>query len=426
MEDRWLKPRDFNDEEAKEQYKRCLSCKVPMCQTGCPTNMRIRDFIFELKNDNIQEAAKIISECSSLSNICSVVCHHEKQCEGHCVLGRRFKPIPCGHLERYVQNNTSYKRKIEKNIDTNVAIIGAGPAGLAAAKELALNGATVTIFEAENYAGGVMTYGIPSYRLDYSDVLKVVNEVIDLGVTIKFNCKLKESDILKLKENYKYVFVAIGLTNVKKLNINGENKIGVYDALRLLKQSNEFIKLNVGIQPKLDGNVIVVGAGNVAMDAARSAWRLGAKKVTVVYRRSIEEAPASKHEIEDAKNEGVEFKFLTNPVEILGNDHVTGVKCEIMQLSDPDETGRKKPIGSNEFIELNCDYIISAIGQMPENIFDSNKIELNHGYIVGDNLKTNIEGIYTGGDIYLGAQTVVKAMKNGRDFAKIVIENEIK
>lgn len=424
MDNLWNKPLDYNDEEAKLEASRCLSCKKPMCQTGCPTGMRIRDFILEIKNDNLEEAAKIIDSCSSLSNICSVVCPHENQCMGHCILGKKGKPINCGKLEKYVQNKVHYVREKSKANNIKVAVIGGGPAGLACSKELLLNGFDVTIYEAQNYLGGVMTYGIPSYRLDYSDVLRISDEITSLGAKIIYNTKLMESDILKLKETYKYIFIATGLTKVRKLGIPNDNIEGVYDALDFLMKSNMAIKLNLGEAPKLSGTVVVVGAGNVAMDAARSAIRLGASKTIIAYRRSIEEAPATKHEINDAINEGVEFKFLTNPVEVLGSDKVTGVKCEVMKLTEPDESGRRRPVGTNEYITIDCDYIISAIGQIPDDIYDSKIIETDHNYIKATNLKTNVDNIFVGGDIYLGAKTVVQAMRCGREVASYIIELE--
>lgn len=424
MDNLWNKPLDYNDEEAKLEASRCLSCKKPMCQTGCPTGMRIRDFILEIKNDNLEEAAKIIDSCSSLSNICSVVCPHENQCMGHCILGKKGKPINCGKLEKYVQNKVHYVREKSEANNIKVAVIGGGPAGLACSKELLLNGFDVTIYEAQNYLGGVMTYGIPSYRLDYSDVLRISDEITSLGAKVIYNTKLMESDILKLKETYKYIFIATGLTKVRKLGIPNDNIEGVYDALDFLMKSNMAIKLNLGEAPKLSGTVVVVGAGNVAMDAARTAVRLGASKTIIAYRRSIEEAPATKHEINDAINEGVEFKFLTNPVEVLGSDKVTGVKCEVMKLTEPDESGRRRPVGTNEYITIDCDYIISAIGQIPDDIYDSKIIETDHNYIKATNLKTNVDNIFVGGDIYLGAKTVVQAMRCGRDVASYIIELE--
>lgn len=421
MTDKWLAPKDFTDEEAKIEANRCLSCKRPLCQTGCPTDMRIRDFILAIKQDNLDEASRIIAGCSSLSNICSLVCPHENQCVGHCVLGRMNKPIQVGRLERYVQNKTRYEKEIQDKKNWKIAVVGAGPAGLSAAKELLSYGFKVDIYEKEKIAGGVMTYGIPSYRLEYKDVLRIVDEVRRLGGNFFYGRKLLESDIIALRDVYDYVFVSTGLTKVRKLGIPNDNLEGVYDALDFLTQMNYAVKLKEGALPKLFGTVVVVGAGNVAMDAARSAVRLGADNVIIAYRRSLEEAPATKHEIHDATLEGVEFKFLTNPVEVLGTERVTGVRCEIMRLTEPDESGRRRPVGTNEFIEIPCDFIISAIGQIPEDIYNEGKIATDHGYICAEKLKTNIDRVYTGGDIYLGAKTVVAAMRCGREFAETVL-----
>lgn len=422
MEDKWLAPKDFTDEEAKLEASRCLSCKNPFCQSGCPTGMRIRDFIYQIKQDNLEEASRIIAGCSSLSNICSVVCLHENQCVGHCILNRKNQPIQVGRLERYVQNKTNFKKEKQEKKNAKIAVIGAGPAGLAAAKELLSFGFSVDIYEREKVAGGVMTYGIPSYRLDYSDVLRIYEEVKALGGCFIFGKKMLESDILKLRDSYDYVFVATGLTKVRKLGIPKDTLEGVYDALDFLRQMNYAVKLNEGTLPVLYGTVVVVGAGNVAMDAARSAVRLGADKVIIAYRRSLEEAPATRHEIHEAVEDGVEFKFLTNPTEVLGDTRVTGVRCEIMKLLEPDESGRRRPAGTGEYTDISCDFIISAIGQIPEDIYNEGILKTDCGYLCAENLKTNVDKIYTGGDIYLGAKTVVEAMRCGRDFARRVLE----
>lgn len=422
MEDKWLAPKDFTDEEAKLEASRCLSCKNPFCQSGCPTGMRIRDFIYQIKQDNLEEASRIIAGCSSLSNICSVVCLHENQCVGHCILNRKNQPIQVGRLERYVQNKTNFRKEKQEKKNAKIAVIGAGPAGLAAAKELLSFGFSVDIYEREKVAGGVMTYGIPSYRLDYSDVLRIYEEVKALGGCFIFGKKMLESDILKLRDSYDYVFVATGLTKVRKLGIPKDTLEGVYDALDFLRQMNYAVKLNEGTLPVLYGTVVVVGAGNVAMDAARSAVRLGADKVIIAYRRSLEEAPATRHEIHEAVEDGVEFKFLTNPTEVLGDTRVTGVRCEIMKLLEPDESGRRRPAGTGEYTDISCDFIISAIGQIPEDIYNEGILKTDCGYLCAEDLKTNVDKIYTGGDIYLGAKTVVEAMRCGRDFARRVLE----
>lgn len=425
----WNKPKDLTKEEAMLEAKKCLSCKNPLCETGCPISMRIRDFIKEIKNDNLPLARQIIDSISPLSNICSVVCDHEAQCMGHCVRNKMKTkdPVNCGALEKYVQNNTkTIFEKDNKLSNLKVLVIGGGPAGIAASKYLLLLGAKVDLVEKESYLGGVLTYGIPSYRLEYKDILKQEDDLKALGCNIKYNTFLKESDILAFKDKYDYIYISTGLTKVKKLGIPNDDNKNCLNALEFLKSVNEDIKINNKEPKHLNGKVLVVGAGNVAMDAARTARRLTDKDVIIVYRRSLEEAPASKKEIEDAKNEGIIFKFLTNPVSVYvdENSNLTGLKCEIMKLAEPDESGRRKPVGTNEFIDINCDYVISAIGQNPDkSLYDLNQIETDYGYIkANDSFMTNIDNIYVGGDITLGAKTVVEAERCAKEFVKAILK----
>lgn len=420
----WKMEEGLTTEEAILEANRCLSCKNPRCETGCPTSMRIRDFIKEMKNNNLEGAYDIIQECSSLPYICSIVCPHERQCIGHCILGIKGKPINCGGLERYVVEHVNKPLSVEKVCQKRVAIIGAGPAGVSCAKELAEKGCQVDIYEATHYFGGVMAYGIPSYRLDKSKVDRIQNELRDLGVKIHYNYKLKESEILELKKTYDAVFIATGLTKSKKLGIPKENLPGVYDALEYLRLVNSEIKYQDGVMPVLKGVTVVLGAGNVAMDAARSAAR-GGSKVYVVYRRSRQEAPATKHEIACAEAEGVTFQFLNSPVEILGEEKVTGIRVELMELGEPDASGRRRPVGTKQYKDIPCDNVISAIGQDPEDIYDSGQLSTDHRYLVCDDLKTNVEGIYAGGDIVLGAKTVVEAMVCGRKVAKMILDDQV-
>lgn len=403
------------------EAKRCLSCKVPRCQTGCPTGMQIRDFILKIKENDLMGAGEVIRNCSSLSTICSVVCPHEKQCIGHCILNVKKAPINIGRLEQFVFDNINYQEKVEHVSNKKVVIIGTGPASIACALELVIKGVKVTLFEAEPHFGGVLSYGIPNFRLETKRVKDLEDKLLSLGVEILYNKKLSEEDIINLKETYDDVFVGIGLTNVRKLGIPNEDSKGVYDALKLLKQANYFFKYNEGEAPKLNGTTIVVGAGNVAMDAARMAVRLNSDKVIIVYRRSLEEAPANKIEIEEAMQEGVEFKFLTNPSEVIvESGAVKGIKCEIMELGDLDDSGRRKPIGSGKFIEIPCDNIVSAIGQVPEPLFKG-KFKTDKGNLICDDMQTSIPHIYAGGDIVLGAKTVVEAQKCGRIAAKRIL-----
>ena len=428
----WNKPNDLTRDEAINMANKCLSCKNPLCESGCPISMRIRDFIAEIKNNNLAKAREIIDSISPLSNICSVVCDHEAQCMGHCVRNKMKTPDPvnCGALEKYVQNNTEGKASITDTLKgVKVLVVGSGPAGIAASIYLLKMGALVDMVEKESYLGGVATYGIPSYRLDYKDILAKEEELKELGCNIKYNTFLKESDILSLKDKYDYIFISTGLTKVKKLGIPNDDNPNCLSALEFLKNVNEDVKINKVNPKRLDGKVLVVGAGNVAMDAARTAKRLTDKEVIIVYRRSIEEAPASKKEIEDAKAEGIIFKFLTNPVEVyVKDDKLTGLKCEVMKLSELDSSGRRKPVGTGEFIDIECDYVISAIGQNPDKeLYDKNEIETDYGYIKADsNFKTNIDNIYVGGDITLGAKTVVEAEKTAKDFVNAILNKEQK
>ncbi len=413
----------YTKEEALLEAKRCLSCKNPRCETGCPTSMKIRDFIKELKNENITEAANIISECSSLSAICSRVCHHEKQCVGHCILNAKGKPIEIGKLERFINDEVGIPYNKADEITGNVAVIGGGPASISCAKVLAQNGVNVTLFDNNKYLGGVMVTGIPNFRLNKDIVANYYNELKELGVLINLNTEITYDDIIHMKDEYDFIFLGTGLTKVKKLQALKEDLEGIYDALDLLKISNLASKYNIGDLPKLSGKTIVIGAGNVAMDASRMALRLGSSEVSIVYRRSIDEAPASKAEIDEALHDGVIFKFLTNPVKVIGDIKVQKLLCEKMILEDADETGRRTPVGSNDFFEIECDNIISAIGQNPDNLYANKDIETNGGYLIinPETYETSDSKIYAGGDIALGPQTVVKAMVSGRVAAKEII-----
>lgn len=419
----WNMTCGFTDEEAKLEASRCLCCKNPSCEKGCPAGIHIRDFIKEIKNGNLKQANEIIYESSTLPYICSIVCPHERQCAGHCILGVKRTPIHCGKLERYVVEKISSTSKIEGQSQKRVAIVGAGPAGISCAIELAKKGVQVEIFENASHIGGIMTYGIPSYRLEFSKIDQISSELKRLKVKIHLNSKMNESGIIKLKETFDAVFIANGLMTSKQLGIPKENIKGSYDALDYLRKVNEDIKLGQEKHIKLTGRIVVIGAGNVAMDAARCAARDGAE-VWVVYRRSRNEAPATKHEIACAEDEGVQFHFLKNPVEILGTEQVTGVRVEIMELGTPDSSGRRRPVGTGVYEEIACNGIIRAIGQDPENIYDKSILATDHNYLVCEDLKTNIDGIYAGGDIVLGAKTVVEAMVCGRKVAELILNQE--
>ena len=311
-----------------------------------------------------------------------------------------------------------------------VAIVGAGPAGLTAAKELLKKGITVDIYEKENFAGGVMAFGIPAFRIKYENVKKYVDPVIKLGGNFIYNQDLKESDFLELAKKYDYVYLAFGLTKVRHLGIPGDNVEGSLNALDFLRQFNFDDKLGINHdRPKLHGTVIVVGAGNVAMDGARCAVRAGAEKTIILYRRDRSEAPCTPSEMKDAEKDGVILKFLSNPVELISeNGKLKTVKYEVMKLGDMDESGRRRPVGTGVYETIDVDYIISAIGQTPdESVWNAKVIETDHDYIkgiknYGEAFQTNIDNIFTGGDIIKGAKTIGVATKCGKDFAKYVLE----
>ncbi len=311
-----------------------------------------------------------------------------------------------------------------------IAIIGAGPAGLAAAKDLLTAGHSVDIYERENFAGGVMAFGIPAFRIKMEAVMRSVTPVQELGGNFIFGKDLKESDFLNLAKEYDYVYLAFGLTKVRHLGIPGDDLEGSLNALEFLRDFNFEDKLNLlNSKPSLHGTAVMVGAGNVAMDVARCAVRSGAERTYIVYRRDRAEAPCTPREMEEAEADGVVCKFLTNPVEIIGeNGHVTAVKCEIMTLGEPDASGRKSPVGTGEYTTIACDYVISAIGQIPDQaVWNVGEIATDHGYVkavanYGEAFQTSVSNIFTGGDVVKGAKTIGVALKCGKDFAKYVNE----
>jgi len=318
---------------------------------------------------------------------------------------------------------------IKKSKRPKIAIVGAGPAGLTAAKELLKKKFIVDIYEKENFAGGVMAFGIPAFRIKYDNVKKFITPVEELGGTFYYGQDLKESDFLELARKYDYVYLAFGLTKVRTLGIPGDNIEGSLNALEFLRQFNFDDKLGLTHdKPKLHGTVIVVGAGNVAMDGARCAVRSGADKTIILYRRDRSEAPCTPSEMKDAEKDGVELKFLSNPVELISKDNkLVAVKYEVMKLGDKDESGRRRPVGTGKFETINADYIISAIGQIPdESVWNAGVIETDHGYTkgiknYGEAFETSVSNIFTGGDIIKGAKTIGVATKCGKDFANYVI-----
>lgn len=404
----------FNEDEAIEEASRCLNCINHPCVDGCPIHNRIPEFIQEIKNKNYFEAYKIISSKSSFPSICSRVCNSDAQCKSKCTRGIKDDPICINGLERFVcDQNINLEINKQENKNKKVGIIGAGPSGLAAAKDLAILGYDVTVYDSFNEPGGILAYGIPKFRLPKNVLNKEIEKVINLGVKIITNSKIE--NILNLKDKYDALYVAIGTGASKFMGIKGEGLKGVFSASEFLEKakfSNE--KLSLYIRNK---NIAVIGGGNVAMDVARSAIRMDAKSVNIIYRRSINEIPASKEELEETIQEGVNTNFLTNPIEIIGKDYVEGIKCIKMELGKPDESGRRSPveIQGSEF-NMNMDVVVMAISTYPEEYIKSQNIELNKwNYIVVDeNGKTNIDGVYAGGDIVSGPSTVVNAVKAGK------------
>ena len=436
----------YTKEQAIDEAKRCLNCKNKPCTGGCPVKIYIPEFISEVAKGNFEQAYQIISKSSSLPAVCGRVCPQEKQCESKCVRGIKGEPVAIGRLERFVadwhnQNTTLAPAKPESN-GIKVAIIGSGPAGLTCAGDLAKKGFEVTVFEALHVAGGVLVYGIPEFRLPKDIVAKEVENLKHLGVKIETNMVIgKVISIDELIEEYGFraVFIGTGAGLPKFMNIPGEQLKGVYSANEFLTRVNlmKAYKDNADTPIMHAKNVAVVGGGNVAMDAARCALRLGAENVYIVYRRSMDELPARREEVEHAIEEGVDFRLLNNPVEILGyhnpddkrdpkNGFVTGMKCIKMELGEPDEKGRRRPveIPGSEFI-LDVDCVIMAIGTSPNPLIKSTTKGLETkewGGIIADEETglTSRAFVYAGGDAVTGAATVILAMGAGKNAAEAI------
>ena len=430
----------YDPEEATLEASRCLRCKNPRCVAACPVGIRIPDFIAALHEGRLQEAADIISEDSSLPSICGRVCPQESQCEGSCILGIKSEPVAVGKLERFVgdwklEHGAPVQPAAVRN-GRKVAVIGSGPAGLACASDLARMGYEVKIFEALHKVGGVLVYGIPEFRLPKERIVaREIAQVERLGVGIETDVIVGRTvtiDSLLDDEGYDAVFIGSGAGLPRFMGIPGESLKGVYSANEFLTRSNLMkAYLPTSKTPIRTGKkVAVVGGGNVAMDAARSALRLGAETVYIVYRRGMAELPARKEEVEHAEEEGIIFKTLCNPVEIHANDEgfVKSITCIEMELGEPDASGRRRPIEKkgSEF-ELDVDTVIMSLGTSPNPLIRSTTpgLETNkHGCIVteGDEGKTSREGVYAGGDAVTGAATVIKAMGAGKAAAKAMDE----
>ena len=419
-------------EQVKAEATRCLNCKNPRCVSGCPVNIKIPDFIKALKENDLNRAGDIIRETSMLPSVC------ERQCEGNCVLGIKGEPIAIGALERYVGDNTEAHAEIKPSTGKKVAIIGSGCAGLTAASDIRKAGHDVTVFEALHKFGGVLRYGIPPFRLPRKILDREIDNLKALGVKFEKNVVVGKSITLKqLKDDgFDAIFICSGAGLPKMMNIKGENLNGVFSANEFLTRVNLMgANFEINATPlKIGKSVAVIGGGNVAMDAARTAIRVGFENVYIVYRRTEKELPARLEEIRHAKEEGVIFRFLMAPAEILEKEgYVDGMKFEIMELGEPDESGRCKPVGTGEFEVLDVDTVIVALGTGPNPIiqksaeadgivFDIDK----RGYFTvnEDSRETSIPMIFAGGDVApVGTSNAINAMGAGKKAAKAIIES---
>ncbi len=419
----------YSEELAKQEAERCLQCEKPLCVQGCPVNVNIPKFIKYIKEGKPDKALKVILKTNNLPGVCGRVCPQENQCEKACVLNRAEKAINIGKLERYASDTGSKPEAEIKKKKKKIAIVGSGPAGLTCAADLALMGYKVTVYEALHKTGGVLSYGIPEFRLPKRIVEEEVRHIEALGVKIKKNYVIGR--ILSVDEligKYDAVFIACGAGLPYFLKIEGENLANVYSANEFLTRVNlmksySFPEYKTPL--KVGKKTVVIGGGNVAMDAARCARRLGSD-VTVIYRRSLEEMPARKEEVKHANDEGIEFLMLTSPVRILGEKKVEGIECIQMMLGNPDDSGRRRPvpIEGSEF-RIQCDQVIVAIGQGPNPLLldQLNVMKGPRGNIVVDaNCRTSRPGIFAGGDIASDDATVIRAMGMGKTAARAIME----
>ena len=437
----------YTQETAVDEARRCLNCKNSPCVNGCPVNIHIPEFIEKIKESDFEGAYQIISQSSSLPAVCGRVCPQESQCECECVRGKKGDPVGIGRLERFVadwhnEHNTEKPVPAASN-GKRVAVVGSGPSGLTCAGDLARKGYKVTVFEALHTAGGVLVYGIPEFRLPKAIVQKEVDNLKDLGVDVETNIIIGKTLTVDelFEKGYDAVFIGSGAGLPNFMGIPGEAYKGVYSANEFLTRSNlmKAYKDDPVTPIMKGGRVAVVGGGNVAMDAARTALRLGADKVYIVYRRSMEELPARKEEVEHAIEEGIDFRLLNNPIEILGyenpddkrdpkNGFVTGMRCIQMELGEPDENGRRRPvpIPGSEFL-LDVDTVVISIGTSPNPLIKSTTegLEVNRhgGFIVEETTgATSRKGVYAGGDAVTGAAPVISAMGAGKTAAKAIDE----
>lgn len=426
---------NLTPEQVKLEADRCLQCKNARCVQGCPVNIKIPEFIGALKEGDVQKAGDIIRETSMLPSVCGRVCPQERQCEGKCVLGIKGEPIAIGALERYVGDSSSAHNPKITPSGKKVAVVGSGCAGITAAADLRKAGHEVVVFEALHKLGGVLRYGIPPFRLPRKFLDREINTLKEMGVKFNTNVIVGKSITLKQLEDdgFDAIFICSGAGLPKMLGVAGENLNGVYSANEFLTRVNlmQAHEKHTPTPLKIGDKVAVIGGGNVAMDAARTAARVGAKEVYIVYRRTEAELPARLEEIRHAKEEGIIFKLLHAPVEIHGEEgHVKGMKLEIMELGEPDESGRRKPVSTGKFIDMDFDNVIIALGTGPNPIIQISaqeegiEIETDRkGYIVVDaeNNRTSISMIFAGGDVApTGESNAINAMGAGKKAAKAI------
>lgn len=436
----------YTENIAVDEALRCLNCKHMPCVNGCPVNIHIPEFISKIRELDFEGAYQIISESSSLPAVCGRVCPQESQCESRCVRGIKGEPVGIGRLERFVADwHNEHSGQAPVKAESNghkVAVVGSGPSGLTCAGDLAKKGYDVTVFEALHTAGGVLVYGIPEFRLPKSIVQKEVDNLIAMGVDMETNIVIGKTLTVDelFEDGYEAVYIGSGAGLPNFMGIPGESSKGVYSANEFLTRSNLMKAYREDpVTPIMKGGkVAVVGGGNVAMDAARTALRLGAEKVYIVYRRSMEELPARKEEVEHAIEEGIDFRLLTNPIEVLAyenpddrrdpkNGFVTGIKCIKMELGEPDERGRRRPvpIEDSKFV-LDVDTVVISIGTSPNPLIKSTTdgLDVNNrgGIITDDNGATSRDGVFAGGDAVTGAATVISAMGAGKTAAKAIDE----
>ncbi|NLG19004.1 MAG: NADPH-dependent glutamate synthase [Fibrobacter sp.] len=434
-------PFGYSETEAIDEAKRCLQCKKPLCIEGCPVNVKIPEFIKLISDGKFAEAAVKIKETNALPAVCGRVCPQEEQCEARCILNKKGDSVSIGNLERFAADWEREKGEItfpelKKKNGKKVAVVGSGPAGLTCAGELVKEGFEVTIFEALHEAGGVLTYGIPEFRLPKSIVKKEICYLEKLGVKIEKNSVIGKTihvDELLNEEGFHAVFIGSGAGLPSFMKIKGENLIGVYSANEYLTRSNlmKAYKDNASTPILKAKNVVTVGGGNVAMDSARTALRLGAEKSVIVYRRGESEMPARKAEIHHAKEEGIQFNLLCNPVEVLGDDNgfVKAVRCIRIELGEPDASGRRRPVPvqGSEF-DIPCEAVIIAIGNSPNPLISMSTPDIKttrKGTIEASEKdgRTSKKFVYAGGDIVTGAATVILAMGAGKTAARSIMED---